>query len=363
MRKINDSTLQSVSDCTQRGMAEILQYDYPRGIYHLTTNVELIPGQSIQIASNTDNLNQSTQLIQQVTATWLGVNELLQDQWEYKADLGAVNRASTNIISRLARKLNSNTSAPAISQTALVVFERLGLTDGLPSSYAQSVLLDHPQAYYRLGESSGTVAYDWSGNNYSGTISGTVAYGQSGAIPGDINTCMLFDGTSGEVTLPSINLSTWTSITLECWAQVSPGGFTNFPRLIANDYPASSNRGIELVIAPSSDGHFGFFDIGLGTTYTGFGFGSGTPTPGQWYHLAAVYDGSAQTMTVYVNGAVAGSLTGITGVNFTSTHALMIAADAAAGGQQFGGFIDEIAIYNYALPATRVQAHAFYRRH
>ena len=72
MRKVNDSALQSVPDVIARGIAELIQYDNPRYIYHLNTNAELLVGQGVQVTSNTDGLNASTVLIQQVTAQWLG---------------------------------------------------------------------------------------------------------------------------------------------------------------------------------------------------------------------------------------------------------------------------------------------------
>src|SRR5262249_47649782 len=121
----------------QRGMAEMLQYDGPRSLYNLTTNVELIAGQAIAVTSSTDGLNASVLLIQQVTATWQGTDETFTDRWEYKANLGAINRQVTNILSRLFRIANSNSSAPSINTTTLVAFERIGITD-VPASASTS---------------------------------------------------------------------------------------------------------------------------------------------------------------------------------------------------------------------------------
>ncbi len=129
MRKVNDSALQSVPDVINRGIAELIQYDNPRNIYHLNTNVELLVGQGVQVTSNTDGLNASTLLVSQVTAQWLGTDEKLNSTWEYQADLGPVNRSATNILSHIFRQTVKNVSPPGINQTALFVMEKFGITD------------------------------------------------------------------------------------------------------------------------------------------------------------------------------------------------------------------------------------------
>lgn len=359
MRKVNDTTLQSVNDCTQRGLAELLQYDYPRAIYHLTTNVELIPGQSIQITSNTDNLNQDTQLIQQVTATWLGVSETLDDTWEYKADLGAVNRAATHIISRLARKLNSNSSAPAISATTLAVIEQIGLTDSLPSIYAKTILADSPLAYYRLGEPSGITAYDWSGNTSNGTLNNSggnpvgVTLGQPGAIYNDPSTSMLFDGSSGYIALPSgVNVSGFTAITVEMWVNLATQTFSNFPRLIANDQPGGTQKGVDINL--NTNGAGGFWIVGNGTTHATLSWT--TPfTAGIWSHVVATYDSA--NLRVYVNGVQVATTAFAGGAIGTPGFVFNIARNPQFNGAYFPGYLDECAIYNYALSAAQVLNH------
>jgi hypothetical protein len=131
MRKVNESTLNSVADCTRRGEAEFLQYANPRAIVHLKANVELRAGYSVPVTSSTDGLNRTMLLLQQVTATWLGTNETLTDEWEYTADLGATNRTATNIISRIFRATTRGTSAPAISTLTAAALDTAQYVDSL----------------------------------------------------------------------------------------------------------------------------------------------------------------------------------------------------------------------------------------
>ena len=64
----------------------------------------------------------------------------------------------------------------------------------LLSTYPMVILGDHPAAYYRLGEASGTTAFDSSGNSYTGTYLGGVSLGQPGALAGDPDTSVGFNG-------------------------------------------------------------------------------------------------------------------------------------------------------------------------
>src|SRR5947209_3843975 len=52
----------------------------------------------------------------------------------------------------------------------------------LSVNYSVTVLADSPAGYWRLGEKSGTVAADLSGNNLSGTYSSGVALDRPGAL-------------------------------------------------------------------------------------------------------------------------------------------------------------------------------------
>lgn len=82
------------------------------------------------------------------------------------------------------------------------------------------ILADTPQAYYRMNESSGTVANDSSGNSYNATLAGVSAYAQTGAITGDSDTSMSFTA-SGGLTLPTnLQYYTWTAFSLEFWVQL-----------------------------------------------------------------------------------------------------------------------------------------------
>src|SRR5690348_3162252 len=102
------------------------------------------------------------------------------------------------------------------------------------SRYATAVLADCPLAYFRLDETSGTSANDISGNARTGTINGTMGYNAPGALKNDIDSSMLFDGSSAYIALPSA-LTQGTVGSWECWFNLSNTTFATNPRPIAND--------------------------------------------------------------------------------------------------------------------------------
>src|SRR5215204_2208436 len=68
----------------------------------------------------------------------------------------------------------------------------------VPGDYADNVLADSPASYWRLGESSGTVAADAAGNN-PGVYTGGVTLGVPGGLANDLNTSASFDGVNDSV--------------------------------------------------------------------------------------------------------------------------------------------------------------------
>lgn len=359
MRKVNDSTLNSVADCTQRGMAELIQYDNVRGIYHLSANVELLAGEGIRVTSNTDNLNQTMLLLQQVSAQWLGTSEMLTDVWEYSADLGATNRAVTNIISRIYRQTQKNTSAPAISTTTLAVLENVSVIDQVDSNsaYAEAVLADSPSAYWRLGEPAGfsiTSAYDWGGTTQTGTYTGGFTLGQTGALYNDSDTAVLFNGSTGYVSLPNAIIAANHDLTLEMWVNVpsfaADGGGVQRRLFIDN---IDNTNAFQMATQAVDTSFVWAVNDSTGQVISSHqGFSTNT-----WYHVVGTWVAGTRTAQLYVNG-VAQSNAGATGFGIGSIATNIARRTDSTG--YFPGTVDEVAVYSTALSAARILAHYNY---
>jgi hypothetical protein len=77
---------------------------------------------------------------------------------------------------------------------------------------------------------------------------------------------------------------------------------------------------------------------------------------GQWYHLAAVFDGANQALVVYVDGQEVGRRTVAYPSIYPSTAPLMLGANLEAGSvtQHFEGQLDEWRIFSEALSPTAI---------
>lgn len=228
----------------------------------------------------------------------------------------------------------------------------------MSATYSSLVLSSKPYAYYRLAEASGTTLNDASGNSRNGTISAAgITYAQTGAITGDSNKCLLFNGTTGDASMGfnASNGAGWTSFTVECWAKLATLSYSGSPAMIGNDTPISTNTGFLLQVNSNTNKNI-VFALGdnsghHGSANTGANFV--WPSAGSWHHVVGTWDGS--TITVYADG-----------VNVkTASFAFPLGAGANnigigwQGANSFwNGNLDEVAIYqNTVLSATQVLEH------
>lgn len=209
--------------------------------------------------------------------------------------------------------------------------------------------------YYRFGESTGPTINDAAGNT-PGTISGGT-FGQPGAIVGDSNTAISFNGTSDFGQIP-MNLSGSTTITVEFWM--------NWSLYANNDALAmeltqnfNTHAGGFLVDPNSSTGQFGV-SIGTGSARNTALFAR--PTARAWHHYAFVLDttqSGATTITPYVDGqAVTYTKGGASGTGAGSFANSSLYLMSRGGTTLYGaGSLDDLAIYNVALDPQRIQDH------
>jgi YD repeat-containing protein len=224
------------------------------------------------------------------------------------------------------------------------------LIPNVAPAYAETVLLDAPAAYYRLGEPTGAAtAADASGNGNAATYTGASTLGEPGAIANDPNTGVGFNnaGAAQAPYSPSIDLA--GNHTIECWAKWTEAGSDQFivDKLRGDDGMAQ----YYLWWSPSSGGSlvFGWFDPGAGVYRDHLA--SFAPTVGQWYHLAVTSDGS--TVRFYVNGSLFASVAQVAAATSSGGGTLYLSGPVAP----FSGELDEIAIYPTALSAERILAH------
>ncbi|HEY6596024.1 MAG TPA: Ig-like domain-containing protein, partial [Asanoa sp.] len=218
-----------------------------------------------------------------------------------------------------------------------------------PSAYAEQILSDSPRAYWRLGEASGTTADDATPNGNAGGYSGGPQLGQPGAIAGDPNKAVTFDGVDDHMLAPDTNsLDVTAGSTVEAWVKRSK----NLQYQVIVGKPGNGQSKFEnyALWLNSSNQPAAYF--GDGTTYASVT--SSTPIDTNWHHLVATYDNQAARL--YIDGALSKSV-GSTVQLTPNASPLNLARSGADNTYRFGGQLDEVAVYGTALSATRIRAH------
>src|SRR5450631_2250395 len=118
----------------------------------------------------------------------------------------------------------------------------------LPMSHYSRILRDRPTAYYRLGEASGLVAKDSSGNGNAGTINNAgVSYGSPGAIVGDTNTGLTLSSNSGYVATP-LTSGGLSAISVVCWIKPTSLPLSTSSRIFADAHTDATNTGMQFLM-------------------------------------------------------------------------------------------------------------------
>lgn len=206
-----------------------------------------------------------------------------------------------------------------------------------PLDYGDTSLV----GYWPLNEGSGNVAYDDSGNNATGSWSGT-PIGTSGYYsPGKIGPWAgTFDGSSTVVTLPpSFTGLVVNQVTLSVWVKgLSP---VNWISILGGGYAGNSGLGL------MSNGR-AFFILENQSNEGSVQPLTPTSTATQWVNLVGTYDGS--NMRLYLNGAQIGTAAMSGSIIFSGFNI------GYGGYGRYNGLIDDVRIYNRALTAAQIAA-------
>jgi hypothetical protein len=213
--------------------------------------------------------------------------------------------------------------------------------------------------YWKLDESAGaTTAVDSSGNGNDGTKNGTTNGGGGDFLAAQVNNGFNFEyGNTNyfDVGNPA-SLQITGSLTIAAWFKlesVRAGSSDDsiFDKVSSLSDKAWQFKGSEdcgserLQIDLSSDGSDSIQRCSSTTLSTG-----------TWYHGVGVYDASAQTLHVYLNGVLNdGTLTGAVPTSIhNSTGNAYIANKIVGGLETFDGVIDDVRVYNRALSAAEI---------
>jgi hypothetical protein len=200
-------------------------------------------------------------------------------------------------------------------------------------------------AYWALDEGSGTLAYDQSGNGHNGFVTGPMW------VPGEFGTALQFSG-SNYMSAGGFPYAT-ASYSVSAWVLLAPNAVG--PGFLANIVSTDAPGGGWALYATGYSGYvFHFFSPGA---QQGYGYASVAClclVPGSWVHLAAVVDGAASTLTLYVNGAPV-KVQATTGPILPGSSTLYLARSADLNPAfPLTGEVDDVAIYSRALADQEV---------
>jgi hypothetical protein len=231
-------------------------------------------------------------------------------------------------------------------------------SDGSPavdagaSRYAAAVLEDRPVAYFRFGGPADSATKDEISGRRAMVV-GTVAFGVAGAIAGDDDTAATFD--DGYVSFGDVfDFAGVVAFSVEAWIK---------PSTAPVEYWEIVDKAVENTALPNDLGWaLGTVESeGRGTFFTrsndagrGFLASEKVPVVGVFTHAVATSDGL--NVRIYIDG-VQQNIFGYGGVVLPDTSADLRIGRGGNSASAFRGVIDEVAIYDQALPATRVQAH------
>lgn len=234
----------------------------------------------------------------------------------------------------------------ALSGARVAAHYSAGIT---ASPYPGAVLADTPYLYWRLSETSGTIAADVSGNGRNGTYSGSPTLSASGLIVNDVDTAVTFDGVDDKVVYA--DTADLTEFTVEAWIKKSsvPG---SFQFVAARDDAAGRIFSLAINTSGFADAIV-FNSVGSTRQLTGaVNLCDNVP-----HHLAVTFSTVSTNMFLYVDGVQVA--TGVrSGTLSTSNVAFAVGNDNISPFNYFTGTIDEVAYYTTALTDTRIAYHA-----
>jgi hypothetical protein len=220
--------------------------------------------------------------------------------------------------------------------------------------YSHRVMQNDPVAYWRLNETSGTIAHDATGN-YNGNYVQSPDEGRPGLLAAPSGHSVWFDGVGGRITADSLTQRTsWPGYTLEAWVRIDQT--VKEEHILAWNRAGGSN-GIAL-FHDQPTGNFKFRDCeGSGCTQV---YSTTTPQAGHTYYLVVTVNRQNQGR-LFINGEREAIFS--SAIRPLSHGLFTIGAEYDSQGGRaiptsfFKGNVDEVAVYDHALRHMKVRAH------
>lgn len=234
-----------------------------------------------------------------------------------------------------------------------------GFTVRQTPSYRDVVMSLNPVGYWRLGESSGNTATDLGSSGNSGTYQNSPTLVQTGALTGDDDTSVNFNGSTNSVSINNPSGLQNQNFSISLWVKPGAQGAA-IKTLFDYDHASSPYQGwvVQSEDATTNSNYYLAYcdNTNVFQPASAIGAGKGIPlTSGVWQHLVYIKNGAA--LLGYKNGVLAWSGTATNSAIFYGTNrSAAIGRYIAGSGRNFNGPIDEVSVFSSALTAQQVSS-------
>lgn len=201
---------------------------------------------------------------------------------------------------------------------------------------------------YDLNEGTGTTADDSSGNGWNGTLMGGASWTQAGDNYGGV----ALDGSSGYINLPDGPLQNLHDVTMSINVKMNSNTGNDWLGILG--YSPSQYFGMD-----ADAGTLNSYYTNQGNTYE---VSTAAPAVGQWTNVTLVISSTDETMSIYINGTLENTTTGLTGDVSTLYSASETTSGGYVGKSVWGGdpylnaTVDDFRVYNAALTGDQIAA-------
>jgi len=210
-----------------------------------------------------------------------------------------------------------------------------------------------PFAYWKMDEGGGYSAFDFSGNNYTATMSATMT--SSDWINGKVGKAVDFDGTDDTLFVDyesDFDFERTQALSMTAWVKTSATGAKAIFSKLSN---SDNYEGYEFNL--TTDGYLRFMEINQTSTNRLEVQGTTYVQDGAWHHVAVTYDGSsnASGIKLYVNGVLESTTTNHDTLSASIlNNFLPYVGSRNKIGSWFNGAIDHLKIYKYVRTPEQI---------
>lgn len=224
------------------------------------------------------------------------------------------------------------------------------------------VPVNRPVALWSMSEGSGTMVADAIGSADGEIHNGD---GISWVSCGIGNSLDFFNSTKADAIIwvddnPVVNFNGNQSFSISLWARIDPFANTAEMNLLLkgdnrNDGGHLPDGNGHWYALATKDGELRFaVDDAVTKTQLGVAIDENTFSPTNWNHIVGVRDRAEDSLKLYLNGVLIGSLLDETDEDISTTGLPVVIGNYHSGARRINGNLDEVAIYNRAFTAEQV---------